>query len=435
MKKPVIFGLTVVIFLFGLTIKAERPKKFAPGAVSFNDVVSSEIEADKEILELMKRDYGKFVYNDDKEVVAYWLPVSNFAEKGIKAEKSIVMRERHGFIEILVRNEKSPIDGRYLLGIKKTDQNGTPGISLELDAKGGELLKAFTKSVIERAKDSGKSAFLAFVIDEKIYAAPTLVEPIGKEAVITFSPSPAEREKLEKEIDGLIKKVAELPRWEFAEKINEWKSIYDGKTLDGWEAPSVGGEGEVVSENGCIVLNSGATLTAVRYTKPFPKLDYEIEYEARKTMGTDFFAALTFPVGRSYLTFINGGWGGGVVGLSNIDGYDAANNETATFMNFKKDRWYRFRVRVVEGKIQCWVIDDSIEKETEDDKREQLVIDKVIIRHKVDLRSEADILIPLGFGTWVTTGEIKNIRFRMLTAEESEELNREAREYADKFAR
>jgi hypothetical protein len=36
--------------------------------------------------------------------------------------------------------------------------------------------------------------------------------------------------------------------------------------------------------------------------------------------GSDFFAALTFPVNDLFCTLINGGWGGMLVGLSSLDG-------------------------------------------------------------------------------------------------------------------
>jgi hypothetical protein len=49
-------------------------------------------------------------------------------------------------------------------------------------------------------------------------------------------------------------------------------------------------------------------------------MNYEIKLEAKKVTGNDFFCGMTFPVGDSFCSFIVGGWGGPVVGLSSIDG-------------------------------------------------------------------------------------------------------------------
>ena len=40
-------------------------------------------------------------------------------------------------------------------------------------------------------------------------------------------------------------------------------------------------------------------------------------FEAQRVQGNDFFATTTFRVGKDPLTFVVGGWGGTVVGLSN----------------------------------------------------------------------------------------------------------------------
>ena len=72
------------------------------------------------------------------------------------------------------------------------------------------------------------------------------------------------------------------------------------------------------------MLGLGAPFTGVVWTRDFPKDNYEIRWEARRVQGGDFFASLTFPVGNSFCTFVNGGWGGDIVGLSSIDGWDAS---------------------------------------------------------------------------------------------------------------
>ena len=79
--------------------------------------------------------------------------------------------------------------------------------------------------------------------------------------------------------------------------------------------------------------------TGITHTNPLPKINYEVTLKAMKIDGSDFFCGLTFPVNDAFCTLIAGGWGGGLVGLSSLDNYDASENETSTFRGFEKKRW------------------------------------------------------------------------------------------------
>ena len=110
---------------------------------------------------------------------------------------------------------------------------------------------------------------------------------------------------------------------------------------------------------------------------------------------------MTFPVGADPCSLIVGGWGGTVVGLSSIDGYDAANNETARGMEFKDKQWYAIRVRVTKESIQCWI----------DDKR---VVDLDLKGRKISIRPEVELSKPFGITSWRTSAALKNIKVRKL---------------------
>jgi hypothetical protein len=184
-----------------------------------------------------------------------------------------------------------------------------------------------------------------------------------------------------------------------------WKSLFDGKSLIGWKKTEFGGEGEVAVENGAILLDMGSPLTGVTFIdgKSLPKTNYEIRLEARKTAGSDFFCGLTFPVADSHASFIVGGWGGGLVGISSIDGNDAARNDTATYHTFKDNQWYKLRVRVQPEKISCWI----------DDKQ---VVDRDIKGYKISTRGEVDLSKPLGISSFETKAELRKIEIRRLDA-------------------
>src|SRR6266545_1773117 len=114
----------------------------------------------------------------------------------------------------------------------------------------------------------------------------------------------------------------------------EWQPLFDGKALQNWRETPFTDHGKVRIENGAIILGAGAPMTGVTWSGSFPKQNYEIRFEAARLDGNDFFASLTFPVADSHCTWVTGGWGGDIVGLSSLDGWDASDNETRSYFNF-----------------------------------------------------------------------------------------------------
>jgi hypothetical protein len=182
-----------------------------------------------------------------------------------------------------------------------------------------------------------------------------------------------------------------------------WKALFDGKTLANWKATNFGGEGEVSVKEGAVVMEQGNDMTGITYQgKDFPRMDYEVVLEGKKIKGSDFFCTTTFPVGDTFCSFVTGGWGGTVVGLSSVNALDAVENETTKIMDFNKNQWYRVRIRVTKEKIEAWIDNEQmVEMETKD--------------KKITLRAECDPCKPFGVATWRTEGAVRDIRVRMLT--------------------
>lgn len=181
-----------------------------------------------------------------------------------------------------------------------------------------------------------------------------------------------------------------------------WQPMFDGKTLDGWKNAGFTNPGEVKVEDGTLVLKFGHPLTGANWTKPFPQADYEVRFEAMRAVGNDFFASLTFPVGASHATWVLGGWGGDIVGISSIDNWDASENETRTYFNFENGRWYRFRLHVSLDRIQAWI----------DDER---VVNAGIAGREVGLRpGPIKFSLPFGFAAYNATGALRRIEYRTL---------------------
>ena len=184
--------------------------------------------------------------------------------------------------------------------------------------------------------------------------------------------------------------------------------LFDGKGLDGWKKTEFykSADLEIKVEDGAMILPAGRPMAGVTTTRAdLPKLDYELSYEAKRIKGEDFFAAATFPVGDSFLTFVNGGWGGSVSGLSSLNGSDASENETNRFFKYRNDTWYRFRARVTARVVRVWV-----------DDKELLALDHEGITLGTRIESRASQ--PLGFATYKCSGAIRKVEVRPLTPAE-----------------
>lgn len=177
--------------------------------------------------------------------------------------------------------------------------------------------------------------------------------------------------------------------------------IFNGVNFNGWEITQFGTQGPVLISEGNIVLNFGDGLTGVTYQKEFPKTNYLITLEAKKVTGNDFFCGLTFPVNQSFCSFIVGGWGGPVVGLSTIDGKDTSENETRILKNFEKNMWYKIKLEVSENKICAWINNEQ-------------VLDFNIDEHKLAIRPEVELSKPFGIASWNTTAVLRNIELKVL---------------------
>ena len=178
--------------------------------------------------------------------------------------------------------------------------------------------------------------------------------------------------------------------------------MFDGKGLGKWKETDFAGHADVTVKDGVITLPQGGDLTGIHLENAPATVGYEVEMQARRIEGDDFFCGFTFPVGAKCVTLIVGGWGGTVVGISSINGESASENETTKFKDFKKNQWYRIKVRVTKSRIEAWIDGEKlVNLETEG--------------KQLDVRAgEIESSKPFGIATWRTTGAIKEIRWRKL---------------------
>jgi hypothetical protein len=190
----------------------------------------------------------------------------------------------------------------------------------------------------------------------------------------------------------------------------EWKSLFDGKTLKGWKQSDFFKPGKSSVKDGAIILEKGTKMTGLTYDgKDFPKMNYEVSLESKRVDGRDFFCTTTFPVGDSFCSFVVGGWGGSVTGLSSIDGIDASENQTGQGIEYKNDQWYKIRIRVTDKRVETWI-----------DKEQTVDLDTSDV--KLGIRIECNVSTPFGIASYDTVGAVKDIKVRNLSAAEIKEV-------------
>jgi hypothetical protein len=189
-----------------------------------------------------------------------------------------------------------------------------------------------------------------------------------------------------------------------------WQELFDGKTLAGWRQSGFEGETTVrvvdpfSGGRAAIVLEKATTLSGITWINGglLPRTNYEITLQAMRVDGSDFFCCLTFPVGGAACSFVVGGWGGNVVGLSSVDRLDASQNETSQEMEFADRHWYRIRVRVTESRVEAWI-----------DEQQKVSLPRG--GHTVSLRpGDIQKSLPLGIASYMTRAAVRDIRLRRL---------------------
>src|SRR5579872_6089545 len=183
----------------------------------------------------------------------------------------------------------------------------------------------------------------------------------------------------------------------------EWVPLFDGATLTNWAISDFAGHGAVGVQDHQIRIAMGEVMTGINWTNgPLPTNNYEVSLDAMKLDGSDFFCGLTFPVGTNWCSLIVGGWGGGVVGLSSLDGADASENETTKSLFFDLNRWYHIRLQVGKDRIRAWLDNDK-------------VIDVSIVDKEVSLRpGPIYISKPLGVAAYETAAALRDFKLRLI---------------------
>lgn len=172
-----------------------------------------------------------------------------------------------------------------------------------------------------------------------------------------------------------------------------------------WTAAGIPGDGGFRVEGEALVLAAGNPMTGVVLgagtmdPARLPVENYRIGYQALRGEGVDFFGSITFPVGdlKRCVTLVLGGWGGGLVGISSVDGLDASENATRSEQRFENGRWYVIEIEVADGAIRV-----SIDGRP--------VVNLSVAGRRLGLRGgDIGLCKPLGFATWATEGRVRRV--------------------------
>jgi len=179
-------------------------------------------------------------------------------------------------------------------------------------------------------------------------------------------------------------------------------SLFNGKNLDGWSKTNFGGEGEIDVKDGNVVIEAGVELSGINLTDSVvPTENYEISLSAMRLDGQDMFCGITFPVGDEFCSLIVGGWGGSLVGLSCVDGNDAARNSTKKILKFENERWYGVRIRVTDEVIECFI----------DGKK---IISQETAGKQFSIRDDCSASEPFGVFSFQTRAALRDVRLKHL---------------------
>jgi hypothetical protein len=181
---------------------------------------------------------------------------------------------------------------------------------------------------------------------------------------------------------------------------SRWE-LFSPALISKWEEAKMMKSGGIRRETDGFTLKAGEPMTGIVvpswFTEGLPSVDYALAYEAMRVSGSDFFGSVTFPVrdDKTFVTFVMGGWGGAQVGISSIDGYDAASNATGSSQHFEDGKWYRVRIEVRAKEIRA-LLDGK------------LIIQTNIAGRSLGLRAgEVGNCVPFGFATYGTEGRVR----------------------------
>jgi hypothetical protein len=177
----------------------------------------------------------------------------------------------------------------------------------------------------------------------------------------------------------------------------EWTTLFDGTNLSKWQAGVYGDSSELELSTDGAIIPQGVPLSGITYLGEPPAGSYQLEVQATRVYGADFFLGITFPVRDEHLTLVLGGWGGGLCGLSCIDGADASENATRTYRDFPNGKRQTVLIEVTAERVRAFANGERL-------------VDTSIVGKQLGLRAEVTPSKPLGVASFATRTVLHSVK-------------------------
>lgn len=135
--------------------------------------------------------------DDTGELLAWWVPVQEAAEKQISVSMAVATRAitkgDREVLEVLVVKDPFNVTGSFLTraAVDKDDVAG-PCISFTLSSSGGQLMGALTESNLPDSASGGFWRSLGIILDGELRSAPMIQGRVSKRGLITGNFTPEE---------------------------------------------------------------------------------------------------------------------------------------------------------------------------------------------------------------------------------------------------
>jgi preprotein translocase subunit SecD len=143
----------------------------------------------KALIERALKENRRQLYDDQRQLLAWWVPIARGQEASFQGYLGIVKRtatvEGRTVTEILVVNDVYSVTGEYIQSAStKTDQSRYPRMAITFNASGATLFEALTRANLPD-EASGTARKLGIIIDGALHSAPAIRSVIGAQAEIT----------------------------------------------------------------------------------------------------------------------------------------------------------------------------------------------------------------------------------------------------------
>jgi SecD/SecF fusion protein len=153
----------------------------------------------KELIQLAKETKSNEIFNNNKTLEAWWVPVSASSDGGFLNYSEIatrtIKRGDKDVVQVLVVKDPFDVTGGYLQNCLPTnDEHGRPAVSFSFNTSGARRFGGLTSNNLPIGIDGGFTRKLGIILDGHLYSAPSIQSTIHDQGIISgnFTPEAVE---------------------------------------------------------------------------------------------------------------------------------------------------------------------------------------------------------------------------------------------------